>query len=61
VGQGTVNFDELVQRLKVLGYDGTVTLEVFDNDRTRLVKSRERIKALFESDSFCQQRTLPSE
>jgi sugar phosphate isomerase/epimerase len=61
VGQGTVNFDEMVHRLNVRGYDGTVTLEIFDSDRTMLVKSRERIKALFESDSFCQQRTLPPE
>ena len=61
VGQGTVNFEELVQRLKSLGYDGTVTLEVFDSDRMRLVKSRERIKALFEADSLSQRRPLPPE
>ena len=47
VGQGTVNFTWLVRRLKAIGYDGTITLEVFDTNRAMLVQSRERIKALF--------------
>ncbi len=47
VGQGTVKFEDLVQRLKSAGYDGTVTLEVFDKNRKMLVESRERIKAMF--------------
>ena len=47
VGQGTVNFADLVMRLKGAGYDDTVTLEVFDENRQMLVESRERIKAMF--------------
>lgn len=47
VGQGTVDFNGLVRRLKRIGYDGTVTLEVFDDDRAMLVHSRERIQAMF--------------
>ena len=47
VGQGTVNFVDLVRRLKAAGYDDTVTLEVFDTNRKMLVESRERIKAMF--------------
>ena len=47
VGQGTVNFTWLVRRLKAIGYDGTITLEVFDTNRALLVQSRELIKALF--------------
>ncbi|MBR9987907.1 MAG: sugar phosphate isomerase/epimerase [Desulfosarcina sp.] len=47
VGQGTVNFVDLVMRLKGAGYDDTVTLEVFDENRQMLVASRERIKAMF--------------
>ncbi|BBO76595.1 xylose isomerase [Desulfosarcina widdelii] len=46
VGQGTVKFAVLVDRIKALGYDDTITLEVFDADRRMLVKSRERIEAL---------------
>jgi len=47
VGQGTVNFLDLVRRLKAAGYDDTVTLEVFDTNRKMLVQSRKRIKAMF--------------
>lgn len=47
VGQGTVAFAAMVQGLKAVGYDDTVTLEVFDPDRRMLVESRERIKAMF--------------
>ena len=47
VGQGTVNFAELVLRLKGAGYDDTVTLEIFDENRRMLVESRRRIEALF--------------
>jgi sugar phosphate isomerase/epimerase len=51
VGQGTINFGGLVRRLKALGYDDTVTLEVFDANRQMLVASREQIRALFDNAS----------
>ncbi|MBU1564597.1 MAG: sugar phosphate isomerase/epimerase [Proteobacteria bacterium] len=47
VGEGTVNFPELVRSLKAIGYDDTLTLEVFDQDRGKLVASREQLKILF--------------
>jgi sugar phosphate isomerase/epimerase len=47
VGQGSINFADLVRRLKKAGFDDTVTLEVFDTNRDMLVASRERIRALF--------------
>lgn len=47
VGEGSVNFEELVQSLKDIGYDDTLTLEVFDENRQMLANSRERIKAMF--------------
>lgn len=50
VGQGTVNFADLVRRLKRDGYDGTFTLEVFDPNRRAMVDSRERIRAMFAGD-----------
>jgi len=49
VGQGTIKFVDLVMRLRGVGYDDTVTLEVFDENRQMLVESRERIKAMFTS------------
>lgn len=47
VGRGTVNFKELVRRLKKIGYDDTLTLEVFEQDRQLLVDSRRRIEVMF--------------
>jgi sugar phosphate isomerase/epimerase len=47
VGKGTVRFAELVRGLKKIGYDDTITLEVFDQDRQMLVESRNIIKAMF--------------
>jgi sugar phosphate isomerase/epimerase len=46
VGRGTVKFDQLVRSLKTIGYNDTLTLEVFDQDRGLLVASRQRLKAL---------------
>jgi sugar phosphate isomerase/epimerase len=47
IGEGNVNFSELARNLKAVGYDDTLTLEVFDKDRGKLVASRERLKVLF--------------
>ncbi len=47
IGEGSINFSELVHNLKAIGYDDTLTLEVFDKDRGKLVASRERLKILF--------------
>lgn len=47
VGKGTVDFPRLVDKLKQTGYDGTLTLEVFDEDPHSLPDSRERVKTIF--------------
>jgi sugar phosphate isomerase/epimerase len=47
LGQGRINFRDLVRRLDALSYDGTVTLEVFAADRQLLVRSRQWIEAMF--------------
>lgn len=47
IGEGNINFSGLVETLKRIGYDDTLTFEVFDKDRQKLVDSRDRIKALF--------------
>ena len=47
VGQGTIDFADLVARLEKAGYDDTITFEVFDTNRRMLVDSRERIRAMF--------------
>jgi sugar phosphate isomerase/epimerase len=47
VGAGTVNFYKIVKALKGIGYDETITLEVFSKDRDYLKMSRNKIAAMF--------------
>jgi sugar phosphate isomerase/epimerase len=47
VGHGTVDFAGLVQKLQAIGYDDTLTLEVFCENRQQLVDSRKRLEAMF--------------
>jgi len=49
VGQGTIDFSALISRLVKLGYDNTITLEIFDQDRRMLTESRDKIKKLFDT------------
>lgn len=50
VGQGFIPFPEIVHALENQGYNGTITLEIFSEDRRELTASRHRIKALFHGD-----------
>jgi len=47
VGAGTVNFYEIIEALKNIGYDDTITLEVFSKDRDYLKISRDKLAAMF--------------
>jgi sugar phosphate isomerase/epimerase len=47
VGQGTVDFPRLVRHLRAIGYNDSITLEIFDQNRRMLVESRQRIVAMF--------------
>ena len=47
VGAGTVNLNEIVKALKGIGYDNTITLEVFSKDRDYLKMSRNKVAAMF--------------
>jgi len=49
IGEGAINFKPLIKSLKEIGYDDTITLEVFDQNRQALVDSRKRIIKLFDS------------
>lgn len=46
VGEGSVNFKEFISALKSSGYDDTMTLEIFTDNRQNLLRSRERIQNL---------------
>ena len=47
VGAGTVNFPEIIKALKEIGYDDTITLEVFSRDRDYLRISRDKLASMF--------------
>ena len=47
IGEGIIDFQGLLKKIRAAGYDDTVTLEVFDADRRKLVASREWVRAHF--------------
>jgi sugar phosphate isomerase/epimerase len=49
VGTGTVDFPKIIKAIKGMGYDKTITLEVFSRDRDYLKLSREKLVDLFAS------------
>jgi sugar phosphate isomerase/epimerase len=46
IGAGTIDFLKIVKGLKAIGYDGTVTFEIFSKDRDYLRISREKFTAV---------------
>jgi sugar phosphate isomerase/epimerase len=49
IGSGTIPFTKIVTALKKIGYDGTVTFEVFTADREYLRLSREKFDRIWRS------------
>lgn len=47
LGQGSLDFPAAADALRAAGYDGTITLEIFDPDRSALVRAREYLDGLF--------------
>ena len=52
VGHGTIDFAGLVRQLKAIGYDDTLTLEVFSPNRQQLVDSRDLLKSMFSENEL---------
>ncbi len=48
VGGGAIDFTLLMKALQQMGYDGTMTLEIFTDDRTDLVRSRAALQTLID-------------
>ena len=46
IGEGTIDFDSVAKALKDCGYDDTITLEIFSEDRRKLQASKEDFKAM---------------
>jgi sugar phosphate isomerase/epimerase len=49
LGVGTINWPKNIGYLKRSGYDGTITLEVFGDEREFLLNSKERLRALWDA------------
>jgi len=47
IGTGKINFKEIFKALKKIGYDDTMTIEVFSKDRDYLIISKEKVKKLW--------------
>ncbi len=47
LGKGDIDLPAMARQLKAIGYDDTITLEVFDPDRQALAASRRRLQQLF--------------
>ena len=46
LGTGTIDLRKIVQALKRIGYDGTVTFEVFSRDKDYLRISKDKFAAM---------------
>jgi sugar phosphate isomerase/epimerase len=46
IGKGTINFKKLIKKIKATGYDDSLTLEVFEDNRQSLVQGRNLIKKM---------------
>ena len=54
LGAGKIDFLKIVNALKQTGYDDTVTLEIFSEDRRELRKSRDRFDRLYRTETRSQ-------
>jgi sugar phosphate isomerase/epimerase len=50
VGDGAIDFKALIDALKQIQYDDTMTLEIFTEDRTDLIRSRNALQRIMDSD-----------
>jgi sugar phosphate isomerase/epimerase len=48
IGAGIIDFSKVVKALKGIGYNDTITLEVFSRDRDYLKMSKKKMEELFE-------------
>ncbi len=49
IGAGIIDWKDIIMQLRKIGYDKTITLEVFVKDRSYLLYSKEKIRQLWNS------------
>lgn len=47
MGKGNVDFWKLVKELKRVGYDGTITLEIFEKNKNLAIRSQKKLRKLW--------------
>ena len=52
LGKGNIDIYRLVKKLQTIGYDGTITFEVFDDNRLMLAESRELVKEMLSAPGY---------
>lgn len=52
LGAGRIDWPRVIRMLKQIGYDGTITLEVFATDRDYLLRSAEKLRRWWEEGSL---------
>lgn len=57
LGAGRMLFLPLVRQLQAVGYDGTVTLEVFSSERSYLLSSREKLRHWWDEEAEGRKRS----
>lgn len=60
LGAGKMLFKPLVRQLKAVGYDGTITLEVFSRERDYLLLSREKLREWWGQEAEEKMEERPS-
>jgi sugar phosphate isomerase/epimerase len=60
LGHGNIGFRRVAGALRNVGYDKTVTLEIFDTDRSALLQSRLKLEKLLSFDSVRAEVSKPS-
>ena len=50
IGAGKINWEKAIKALKAVGYDDTITLEIFSQDTEYLQISKEKFKALWQRE-----------
>jgi sugar phosphate isomerase/epimerase len=50
IGKGNIDYEKVVKLLKKIGYDRTITFEIFTDDRKDAVRSRELVKRMWRAE-----------
>lgn len=50
IGKGNINFKKVILALKKVKYDGTITLEVFTEKLSQVIKSKDKLRKLWDSN-----------